>query len=402
MALYPEQLKDIPNNIVSIYQELEDFILKDFARRIKKAGIITDTAQWQALKAKEIGISINSIKKETERITGLSVEELDKLFNDAALVSLNNDNKIYKMAGLTPLKIENNPYLKKIIKSAIKQTNEELFNLTQSLGFSETIGGKTVYKSIAKYYHDALDFAQFQILSGVTDYNTAIKNTIKKLSNSGLKYVNYESGWANRLDVAVRRATLTGSNQMAQKMTIIGIEESGCEYIETSAHAGARPSHAIWQGQVFSWKGKSNKYPNFEESTGYGRGDGLGGWNCRHSFFPFYPGISSRSYTDEQLKSIDPPNIEYNGIEYTHYEATQRQRKLETLMRKTKRELMMFKETGLDEEFKISSIKLNRQKEYYKDFSRVAGLKVQNDRHQVLGYDKSISQKAVWAAKNNK
>lgn len=401
MALFPSQLEQLPENIVNIYQELEDFILKDFAKRLSKAGTITDTAKWQAYRAKEIGISIESIKKETERITELSEKEIDRLFKESALSSLENDNKIYKKAGLSTLDLENTPFLKKYLEAAINQTNKELFNFTQSMGFSETINGKIVYKPIAKYYHDALDLAQFQISTGVTDYRTAIRNIIKKLSDSGIKYVNYESGWANRLDVAVRRATLTGSNQMAQQMTIFGMEELGCNHVETSAHAGARPDHARWQGQVFSWKSRDSKYPDFEEVTGYGTGSGICGWNCRHSFFPFFPGISSPNYTKKQLENIEPKNTFYKGIEYTHYEATQRQRRIETSIRKTKRELILYNELGLKDDFINASIKLQRQKQVYIEFSKSAGLRIKNERHQVLGFDKSVSQKSVWSRKKN-
>ncbi|MGL5751067.1 MAG: phage minor capsid protein [Paraclostridium sp.] len=401
MALKPEQLEQLPINIVNIYQELEDYILTDFARRLAKAGTITDMAKWQAYRAKEIGISIESIKKEIERVSEASRKEIDILFKDAALDSLDNDNKIYKDAGINSLDLKNIPALKEYIEAAIKQTNDDLYNLTQSMGFAETIGGKVVYKPIAKYYHDALDFAQFQISSGVTDYRSAIKSAVKKLSESGLRYVDYESGWSNRLDVAVRRATLTGANQMSQQMTILGMEELGCEYVETSAHAGARPDHAKWQGKVFIWKGKSVKYENFEEATGYGTGDGICGWNCRHSFFPFFPGITKPAYTKKQLDNIDPKDIFHNGIEYTYYEATQRQRQIETMIRKTKRELILYKELCLDDDFSNSSTKLQRQKQAYKEFSKATGLRIKNDRHQVLGFDKSISQKSVWANKKN-
>lgn len=402
MALTPEQLGNIPNGLIALYQELEDFILKDFSRRLIKAGDITDTAKWQALRANEVGVSIESIKKEIERVTDLTNKEIDNLFYNAGIQSLNHDNSIYSKAGLTPLKLEDNPILEEYIKAAINQTKGELFNFTQSLGFADMVGGKIVYKPISKYYHNALDFAQLQISSGVADYNTAIKTAIKKLSQSGLRYIDFESGWSNRIDVAVRRATLTGANQLSQKITITGMEELGCEYVETTAHAGARPSHAEWQGQVFCFKGKDSKYPSLEEATGYGTGEGLCGWNCRHSFFPFFLGISTPAYSKNQLESIDNPLFEFRGKEYTHYEATQYQRKIETSIRQSKRELIMLKESGLDDDFTNTSIRLQRQKALYREFSKKAGLPLQNERHQVLEFDRSISQKAVWASKKSK
>ena len=110
MALTPKQLEELPENIIKIYQELEDFILEDFSKRLSKVGTITDTAKWQAYRAQEIGVSMENIKKEIERITELSEDEINRLFKECALDSLENDNKIYKNAGLSPLDLENTPF----------------------------------------------------------------------------------------------------------------------------------------------------------------------------------------------------------------------------------------------------------------------------------------------------
>lgn len=400
--LTPEQLAKLQEHLAPIYQQLEDFILEDIARRLKKAGQVTDTAKWQVEMAQYIGISLNRIEKEVARINNLAFEEVEKLFNDTALTSLSGELELYDKAGLTPLTLENSPLLREYIDTAVTQTKGELINLTGSMGFAETVGGKIVYKPIAKVYHDALDLTQFQISSGVLDYNTAIKQAVKKLADSGLRYVDYESGWSNRVDVAVRRATVTGVNQMATKMTEANMEYLDISYVETTAHAGARPDHQNWQGQVFTYKGVDARYPDFIESTGYGRGDGICGWNCRHSFHPFIPGVSTPAYSKADLKSIkeqDERVIEYKGRQYNLYQATQKQRQIETAIRKTKRELMMYNVAGLKDEFKNASIKLQRQKEYYRNFSRAAKLKTQNERHQVYQFDKSVAQKAVQVAK---
>lgn len=399
MALTPEQLKNIPEGFVLLYQELEDFIIDDISRRLAKAGKVTDTAKWQAIKAREIGIALEDIKKKIKEINNISESDLKELLNYASEKSIKQDNAIYTKAGLDPIKIKGNKVLESIVNSAFKQTAGELFNLTASLGFATTVGGKIVYKDIAKYYHKALDLAVLQISSGTLDYNTAIRNAIKDLSNSGIRYVDYESGWSNSIEAAVRRAVMTGSSQMAQKLTIEGIEQMGAEYVETTAHAGARPTHAEWQGQVFCYKGKSDKYPDFVESTGYGTGDGIGGWNCRHNFFPFYPGITSRAYSDKDLKNIDPPPFEYNGKNYTYYEATQKQRAMERAIRKTKKELIGYNAAGLNTDFKNASVKLKQQERKYKEFSKVVDIPTEKDRLQVLGFNRSVSQKSVWANK---
>ena len=392
MALTPEQLKNIPENIVKLYRDLEEFIIDDIARRISKAGEVTSTAKWQLERAKDL--SMDNIEKEIERVLGLANEELENTFKQSALTSIQAENKIYEEAVKKQIKIKGNSNLEKLLEAAIKQTKGELKNISQSLGFAQIINGKIVYKDIAKFYQDSVDLALMQVNSGVLNSNEAIKQAVKKLADSGLRTIDYENGWSNRVDVAVRRAVVTGSNQMCHKMTELTMKELECEFVETTAHAGARPDHQEWQGQVFCYKGKSDKYPDFVEKTRYGYGDGLGGYNCRHSFYPFFPGISKRAYSEEHLNNIDPEPFEYDGKTYTYYEALQRQRKLETSIRQKKRELITYNAAGLKDDFNNSSILLNRLKSEYKSFSNAGDLTVRNDLMQVYKYGQSIAQKA--------
>lgn len=397
MALTPEELKSIPERFINLYQELENFIIGDISRRIAKVGNLTDSAKLETIRANEIGVSLNIIKEKIKEISGLTEEKINELFNDAGLYSISKENEVYSAAGLNTVKITENTALANIMKSAIKQTSGELYNLTQSMGFAQKINGKVVYKPIAKYYHDAMDLAVMQIKSGSTNYNTAIKQAVDKLCESGIRSVDYDSGVANRVDVAVRRAVLTGANQMTQKMTLEGMQDTGNDFVETTAHIGARPSHALWQGKVFCYSGKSKEYPPFVESTGYGTGPGIAGWGCRHSFYPFIPGVSARAYSDEELERIDPPPFIYNGTEYTYYEATQHQRAIERAIRKTKTKLIGYKAANLTDEFTNTSIKLKQQERYYRKFSKAADIPTEKDRLQVYKFDKSISQKAVWS-----
>lgn len=399
MALTPEELKSIPESFINLYQELEDFIISDISRRIAKVGNLTDCAKLETIRANEIGISLNLIKEKIKEISDMTEEKVNEIFNDISVYSIAKENELYSAAGLNTVKVTENVALANIIESAIKQTSGDLYNLTQSMGFAQKVNGKVVYKPIAKYYHDAMDLAVMQIKSGSTNYNTAIKQAVNRLCESGIRSVDYESGVANRIDVAVRRAILTGSNQMSQKLTLEGMKETGNDFVETTAHIGSRQSHALWQGKVFCYSGNSKEYPPFIESTGYGTGPGLGGWNCRHSFHPFIPGISTRAYTDKDLENIDPPPFTYNGTEYTYYEASQHQRLIERNIRKTKTQLIGYKASGLTEEFTNTSIKLKQQEKYYREFSKAANIPIEKDRLQVYKFNKSISQKAVWAKK---
>ncbi|MCE9656528.1 phage minor capsid protein [Clostridium celatum] len=392
MALTPKQLQNIPENIVQLYRDLEEFIIDDIARRIAKTGQLTETAKWQLERAKDL--SMDDIEKEIQRVLGLANKDIENTFKQSALTSIQAENKIYEEAVKKQIKIKGNSNLEKLLEAAIKQTKGELKNISQSLGFAQIINGKIVYKDIAKFYQDSVDLALMQVNSGVLNSNEAIKQAVKKLADSGLRTIDYENGWSNRVDVAVRRAVVTGSNQMCHKMTELTMKELECEFVETTAHAGARPDHQEWQGQVFCYKGKSDKYPDFVEKTRYGYGDGLGGYNCRHSFYPFFPGISKRAYSEQHLNNIDPEPFEYDGKTYTYYEALQRQRKLETNIRQKKRELIGYNAAGLKDDFNNSSIALNRLKNEYKAFSNAGDLTVRNDLMQVYKYGQSISQKA--------
>lgn len=403
MALKPYQLSEIPNNIVSIYQDLEDWIIEDISRRIAKAGTITDTAKWQLERSKEFGMAEATLKEKIKETLKLSNKAIDKIFQEAMLSSIKQDNVIYEQAKLTPIHLQDNKQLQDYLSAAIKQTKGELKNISGTLGFCvRGINGKVLNKKLTKVYIDTMDFVQMQVSSGVCDYITAVREAVKKIANSGIRTINYETGWHNRVDVAVRRATLTGVNQMAQKQTELMHDEivpKNEQYVEVTAHAGARPEHAKWQGKVYKVVGSSKVYPNLEKATGYGTGPGLGGWNCRHSFFPFIPGISSPTYSKEQLKNIDPASFKYNGKTYTHYEATQEQRKMETKIRATKREIIGYNAAGDREAFTNASIKLQQQKKAYKAFSKAAGIRIKPERHQVYKYGKSISQKSVWSIK---
>lgn len=405
MALTPEYLSEVPKSLIDTYQKLEDFIIQDIARRIAKAGTITDTAKWQAERANEFGVAMETIKKEIARINKVSYEEVDKLFKDAAITSIENDNVLYEQAKLTPMHYSEIPELEEYLMAAVKQTKGELRNISQSLGFiiSTPTGAKA--KKLTAIYQDVLDLVQMQVSSGVIDYNTAVRNAVKDLARSGIRRIDYESGWHNRVDVAVKRATLTGVNQMSRHLTDIYHDEmidKNDQYVEVTAHTGARPDHYTWQGKVYKVVGSSRGYPNLAEATGLGTVTGLMGANCKHSYFPFIPGVSERTYTAEQLENIDPEPFEYKGLKYTYYEATQKQRQLETRIRATKRELIAYDAIDDKDAFYKASLQLKNQKEAYKEFSRAANIRQKKDRTQVLGYDRSISQKSVWSIKKNK
>ncbi len=397
--LTPEQLGQASARLDGLTQRLEKTILDDICRRIAKAGTVTDTAEWQILRLKEMGEANDVIEKAVSDYTKLSAEEVQQLFHEAAQVSDDFYAEMYTQSGKPFVPVEENPYMQQLITATVDQTNNELVNLTQSMGFAvRQADGSTAFQPAAKAYQSALDLAQMQVATGTFDYTTAIRNSVKALTDGGLYFVEYESGHRNRADVAARRAVLTGLSQMTGQVSKHNAEELETDIVEVTAHAGARPSHAEWQGRRYSLSGKSKEYPSLEEATGYGTGDGLKGWNCRHDFYPVFE-FSPPAYTEEQLANIDPPPIEYNGKTLTYYECTQKQRVMETAMRKTKREIIAAQASSDDDMFTAKSIRLRRQKEEYANFSKSAGMLTQNERAQVYGFDRSVAAKASWAVR---
>lgn len=403
--LTPEQYDQIADHLTGLFQDLEAFIIQDFVQRVTTAGTITETARYQLIKAEQMGLSTQAIKEALQQALNISNEEIDHLFKEWGLEAIRVENGIASQAGIDPVTLETHPELGQIIDSAIDQTKGELANLTGTLGFAQKINGKIVFTELSQYFQKEMDFVQMQVQSGVLDYNSAIRQSVKRMADSGLRTVDYASGWSNHLDVAVRRATLTGANQMSGKLTDALGEEMACNFVEVTAHAGARntgsgpANHASWQGKVYARKGETKEYPNLAKVTGYGTGAGLKGWNCRHDYNNFWPGYSERTWTDEELANIDPPPFSYKGKEYDYYAANQRQRTIERAIRKTKRELIGYDAAGDKEAFTAASIKLQRKRQEYQSFSKAADLRQKPERHQVYGFDRKIGQKATQARK---
>lgn len=252
--LTPEQYQGMPDKLVEIYRRLEDFIIGDISRRIAKAGTITDTAEWQLLKMSELGAANDDIKAEIQRITELSRKEVEQLFFDTGQISSNFYDKLYLAKTGAASKLIESPAIIQDIRALIKQTNQELVNFTQSMGFAVKENGKTVFKPIAKAYQEALDFAQTQVSSGALDFNTAVRKATQDLADSGVRFVDYKTGWVNRADVAVRRAVQTGIGQITGKIAEQVTEDLDLDIVEVSAHSGARPDHAEWQGKWYRYR----------------------------------------------------------------------------------------------------------------------------------------------------
>lgn len=407
--LTPKELESLPQSVTELYEQLEEDIIADMARRIVKTDFATDTAQWQLIQLQRMSVTHDEVFKKLSKLTNKTEKELVKLFNDAAQKSFDRDSDIYRKAGYETVSLSENRQLQKIIAAGLEKTNGLFENLT-----------KTTANTASRQFENALDRAYMQVVSGAFDYNTAVRTAIKNLAQKGIASITYPGGHTDYLDVAVRRAVLTGVSQTTGKMQEQMADDVGCDLVETTAHNGARPDHAQWQGKVFNRSGTSKKYPDFKSSTGYGTGAGLKGWNCRHDFFPYFEDMPN-AYSEEKLQWLNNKEVEYNGVKMTEYEASQKQRAMERRIRASKRELAGYNagikatdSESLKEElqraFNRKSVVLKKQEAALKDFCNQTGLRRDRAREQVsahfdsdkgktVAFDKSVSQKAVWANK---
>lgn len=398
--LTPDYLENCTDRIVALYRELESTIIEDMARRIGRMGGVTDATLWQLEAAQQSGAMFDDIIQEIARINGEIEDEVRRLFKEAGGKALAFDDAAYKAMGLTPLPLPQSESMLQVLLAAVQKTLGNLDNLTMTTAAT----GQTAFI-------EAMNLAHMQVASGGMSYTEAIRRAVRKLSDEGVTSVTYGRDGRerhHRLDVASRRATLTGVNQTAAELGLMRMDELGADLLEVTAHIGAREEHAVWQGQIYSRSGRSHEYPDFVYSTDYGEGHGLCGWNCRHSFFPYFEGYSYPGYDREALDRLAGATLRYNDEDIPFYDATQIQRKFERDIRNYKRELAAFSAAmggttdpaliaELKAAFAESSVSLKGEESALKGFLRQTGLPRQAEREQIYGFGRSEAQRAVWA-----
>ena len=360
-----------------IWREAERRIMEDVIRRIKKAGEITSTADYQINRLIEMGKSREEVERIIKEALGATWPEMFEMYDKVAEWEYVRNREIYEQVNDDFLTPEDNKWLRQITEAARKQTKDTLVNMAQSYGFSVLMAGKQVFTPFAEYYQKYVDTAIQDVVTGGTDYNSAIRKVVTQMTNSGLRVVDYASGHTNRADVAARRAVITGVNQITAQVSEHNAEKLDTEYFEVSWHPCARPDHQTWQGRVFSKK-------ELGTVCGYGTVTGLCGANCRHTFHPFIPGVSERLYPDDWLEEQNKREAqtkEWNGKQLNAYEQTQQQRKMETAMRAQRQKIRLLEEAGADkDDIMLEKAKYQGQLNEYKQFSKKMGLVEQRER----------------------
>lgn len=378
----PSELEKIPIELESRMADLELSIMEDIIRRIQINNEITRSADWQIHRLIQIGESKAVLKKKLAGLLDNTTKDIDSLYRDVVAQGYARDEKLYKTAGKQFIPFKENKELQQLIQATIIQTKSQMTNITQSLGFMIDKGGKLEFTELSKFLQQTLDNAVLEITTGAFDYNTTLKKVVSQMTKSGLRTVDYSTGFTSRIEVAARRALMTGVTQVTNQINEMNANELDTEYFEVSWHGTARPSHQEWQGKVYSKQ-------ELVEICGLGSVTGLCGANCYHSYYPFIKGISERTYTDKQLEEMNAKENEvktHNGRDYTAYEASQRQRQLETLMRKQRQDIKLLNGGNVAEDDLINiQAKYRGTMAQYKKFSDEIGLPQQKERIYIDG-----------------
>ena len=388
--LPPSTLDQMPDAFVQLWQQVEEQILQDVARRIGKMDKVTATANWQLWRYQQTEAVRNDVVKLLAKYTGKSETAIRKLLLQAATEAMEREDAIYYHYDMEPTPFEESAALNNLLDAGARQTCGTWQNLTA-----------TTANTVTGAFERTLDAAWLKVSTGAFDYKTAVKQAVDSLADD-MPMVTYPSGHTDSIEVAARRAILTGVNQTAGKLQVARADEMGVEFFETTAHGGARPSHAEWQGRQFHRGGAvdymGKHYPDFEAATGYGTGAGLCGWNCRHTFFAIFPELGAPpAWTQESLEALNARDIKYNGGRYTRYEISQMQRARERTVRKYKRRYLAEDAAGADTT--ASAVKLRQARQDLADFISATGGRADSARTSVAGFGRSEGSKATWAAK---
>ena len=383
--LPPSYLDQMPDAFVQLWQQVEEQILQDVARRIGKMDKVTATANWQLWRYQQTEALRNDVVKLLAKYTGKSETAIRKLLLQAATEAMEREDAIYYHYDMEPPPFEESAALNNLLDAGARQTCGTWQNLTA-----------TTANTVTGAFERTLDAAWLKVSTGAFDYKTAVKQAVDSLADE-MPMVTYPSGHKDSIEVAARRAVLTGVNQTTGKLQVARMDEMGCEFVETTAHGGARPSHAEWQGRRFHRGGavdyRGKHYPDFEAATGYGTGAGLCGWNCRHTFFAVFPELGDPpQWTQEQLRELNARDIEWNGKKYTAYEISQMQRARERNVRRWKKRYLAEDAAGLDTT--DSAVRLKAARQSLSDFTKATGGRVDSARVSVPKFGRSEASRA--------
>lgn len=375
--LTSDEINVMRDAATELTQPIIAYLLRDIAARIAKAGHLTASAQYSVWKLQELGVSQQETKKALKRLLNVSNRQLRQMLTQSAEAGYRYD--LNALPQVQKIPFEQNDALQKIIASAVQLAQDDLSNITQTLGMVDPYGNAL---PLQQAYQNCMDFAFMQVSTGAADYNTAVRMATKNLAAKGVRYIDYESGVSTSLEAAVRRSVMGGLGLMQEQISQRDHDDLGANGWEISAHAASAPDHEPIQGKQYS----DAEYTALNNSLVRR----IGTLNCGHAAFPIILGVTPPQYAPEELAKLREDNekgITYNGRHYTAYEATQRQRTLEATIRRQRRKILIDEATGDKEKLLPDQIKLQMLNQEYARFSKAAGLRTQQERMEVVGYN---------------
>lgn len=391
----PEELEKLPKPLERTMTALELSIMEEVIQRIKEVGQITPVIDWMLNRLAAIGESKSRIKQ----LIGEAVKEadlqIDEIYKQAVLSDYIRNKEIYEAAGVEYQPYEGNQWLQQVVDAARRQTKgslRTLENITQTTGFNVMIGNQRVFTPLSEYLERSLDKAMMGITTGAKTYSQAIGEVIDEMTASGIRTVDYASDKSNksnksdRIEVAARRAVMTGVAQMTKQVSDKNAEQLGTDHWEVDWHMGARNTGTGYRNHQ-SWQGKVYSTAEMRSICGEGEMLGFTGINCYHIKFPFLPGISKRKYTDEWLAEQNRKENEkktFRGRDYDTYGALQYQRRLERTIRKQKQDVKLLEKAGADkDDITAAKCRLRLTNKAYVDFSKEMDLRKQRERLRI-------------------
>ena len=425
--LNEHQIELLPERIYQRLNRINTECLVSIGEVIKEIGELRPKDVHQLQQLYNYGADVDRITKELAAADKKNIAEIYEIFDIVAKENYNYSEPFYKAKNKPFIPYEENETLQRYVKSLAKQTVDEYVNLTQHTAFAvfdkdkksiaplfEANKNKAA-TSLSETYTKLVDYAVSKAQIGVTDYNSAISDLLEACAKSGIKTVDYATGYTRRLDTTVRQNVLWGIKQCNQNTADFIGEDFGADGYEISYHSHPRPEHADMGGGQFA-KGKARTvkgvyYPSFEEEAE----SLLNDFGCLHFKFSILLGISEPAYSKEQLeefKANDKKTFEFEGKKYTGYEATQMQRKIESAIRNQKDLANIAKAAGNDDLRRKAQYKINLLASKYDKFSKAADLPTKMERMNVKGFrsvrvkaddvESGISKKHIYSTFENK
>lgn len=370
------------------YNKYNTKVLEKMGEAIKKFDGVSPSVAHKIAQELKYGADIDDLMADLSKLSGKSIKDIEEAFDIVAEENVAFAEVYAKAKNKEFVNYKDNEELKNLVKGIAGETNATFKNISNSkaIGFVlKDKNGNKIFKNLKQTYNDLIDEAVFNVTTGVSDYQSAMRGVIKQLANSGVKIheekVDYSSGYNLRIDSAVRQNVLTGIRQVNITTQKIVGRQFGADGVEISAHSPCAEDHLFIQGKQYSNSEFKKLNASLERP--------IGEYNCRHFVFSIVLGVNQPSYSDKMLNQMNRESqsiIEYEGKKYTTYEATQVQRKFETEIRKQKDQQIIARASGNKELVGQSQNKISQLTSKYNDFSNKAGLDTYKNRLSVSGY----------------